>query len=144
MELKMMCARPGKQDQCLACPRVTFQEKSTAVVNVCDCLKLTHGSVEDLVSRGGGCSSAEYQVWLGSMIKVKVSERDGDHVRVDLSVRRSEVERASKQGVLVLGQSLRAARKVRLGKVVKLTLDKNDQGMARTWVEFKVTEVTCP
>jgi hypothetical protein len=123
----------------VTCPKLTFLEGKTAVVHVGKCVALKEGSVDDLVQQANYVY-AEDQVALGDQVRVKVSTVDKDRVQVDLAVRRSEVERASKSGIVIAGSSVRCVQKVQLGKIVKVVLDRNDHGSARTRVEFKVTE----
>jgi hypothetical protein len=138
LELKMVRTGPGGKVQQEMAPRVTVLEGQAAVVHVGKCLALKCGSIDDLIDQVNYVP-AEDQVRLGNLVRVKVTGLEKDRVQVDLIVRRNEVEKASKTSIEVVGSSLRSIRKVQLGKVVKLVLDKNDQGTARTRIEFKVT-----
>jgi hypothetical protein len=138
MELKMVRTAPGCKEKEITCPKVTFLEGNAAVVHVGKNLALRNGSIDDLVDLSNSIC-AEDEVSLGNLVRVKVSGMDQDRVQVDLTVRHHEVDMASKNGIVVVGSSLRSIHKVQLGKVVKLVLEKNDQGGPRTRIEFKVT-----
>jgi hypothetical protein len=137
LELKMVHIIGGKEEE-MTCPKLTFLEGKTAVVHVGKCLALKQGSVDDLVQQANYVSPQD-EVQLGNLVRVKVMGLDKKRVQVDLTVRHSEVEKASKRGIVVVGNSVRSVCKVHLGKVGKLVLDRNDQGAARTRIEFKVT-----
>jgi len=138
MEMKMICCTPGCKEQEITCPKVTFLEGKAAVVHVGKSLALRRGSIDDLVDHANSICP-EDEVPLGNLVRVKVTGMDQDRVQVDLTVRHHEVDMASKNGIVVVGSSLRSMHKVQLGKVVKLVLEKNDQGGPRTRIEFKVT-----
>jgi hypothetical protein len=138
MEMKLVRTTPGCKEKDITCPKVTFLEGKAAVVHVGKSLALRNGSIDDLVDHGGYVSP-EDEVQLGNLVRVKVTGMEKDRVQVDLLVRHEEVDKASKTGIVVVGSSLRSIRKVQLGKVVKLVLDKNDQGGPRTRIEVKVT-----
>jgi hypothetical protein len=138
LELKMVQTAAGGKEQYVACPRVTFLEGKTATVHVGKCLALKQGTVDDLVEQANYVCP-EDQVQLGNLVRVKVTGLTKDRVQVDLTVGHSEVEKASKNGIVVVGSNVRSICKVQLGKVVKLVLDRNAQGSARTRMEFKVT-----
>jgi hypothetical protein len=134
LELKLVNAKGRIQ----ACPRLTFLEGQPAVVDVGKCVALVDGSVEDLVSQANYVRP-DNAVRLGCSFRVKATGLGQDRVRVDLSVRRSEVASASQSDIIVSTSCLRAIKQVKLGNVVRLTLDKNDQGTPGARVEFKVT-----
>jgi hypothetical protein len=106
-------------------------------------LALYDGTVQDLVSPVVvGSKNGASLVSLGVQLQVKVVKLAKGYARVDLTLERNDVDTASKDGIVIKGDSLRVVRKVQLGKPVTLVLDKNDQDPARTRIEFKVTEAT--
>jgi hypothetical protein len=139
VELKVVEIRDGKEQECCR-PQVTFLEGAPAVVQIGNWVGLSQGCIDDLVTHANYVPP-EDRVRLGNTMRVKVVTAGvKDLVRVDLSMEKSEVEMADKSCILLIGKSLRAVQKARLGKAVKLVLDKDAQGTARAWVEFTVRE----
>jgi hypothetical protein len=128
----------GGKENIITCPKVTFDESQHPVVHIGRILSLAEGSVEDLVTQGNQVAPTD-QVKLGCVLQAKVTGLGKDMVRVDLSLQRNQVETASKSGIVVVGSSLRAVQKAHLGKWEKVNLGKDEQGTARTRIEFKVT-----
>jgi hypothetical protein len=96
------------------------------------------------VTRVSHVTSEQDQVQLGQMIKVKIARLDRGLVRMDLTVQHNEVEKASKDGIVVMGDCIRTVQKMKLGNATKIVLSKDDQGGATSWIEVKVTEIAPP
>jgi hypothetical protein len=139
MELSMKESRPGERDRTLHSVQLAFVEGKPAKVHVGSRFALNEGSIQDLLTPAA--VGPEDQVSLGNQVQVKVVGLKAGQVRVDLEVQRNDIETASKDGILIMGSNARMVRKVQLGKPVKLVLDRDDEGKARTRIEFKVTEM---
>jgi hypothetical protein len=139
IDLKLVEVPADGDKQVTTCPRLTFPEGKPAVVQVGSWVGLTHGSIQDLTAHANYVSP-EDRVRLGSMMRVKVTGLENDWLRVDLALEKSELEKADKRSIVVLGKSLRTVQRVRLDKPVKVILNKDKRGAAQSWVEFTVTQ----
>jgi hypothetical protein len=118
----------------------------TAVAKLGDTVKLHSGSVRDLLApvrhfqepQDPDCARGQDDVHLGQLVQVNVVRADKGLVRVDLTVHRNEVDKASQDGIVVLGKCLRTVQKVKLGQVKKVALNRDDKS---SWIEFKVTQL---
>ncbi len=140
LEAKLVDACAGKPGHVVACPKMVVAEGKQAVVQAGNSVALNEGSVHDLVSQTAGPNTGRH-VFLGSLIKARVEGMDDNQVKIDLVVKHNDVEAAGARDILVLGQHLRTVRTVTLGKSVRVVLDKNDHGAARSYVEFTVTRL---
>jgi hypothetical protein len=138
VELKLVEVRPGKPDHVLCAPKLQVVEGATATMHAGPEVALEHGSVRDLLPPSASRGAEEVQ--LGSLVNVKVTRGGHGHARLDLSIQKVEVERATKNGLVMMGSGLRAVQKVHLGKVVKFPLEKDDHGATRCRVELTLNE----
>jgi hypothetical protein len=139
IDLKFVEVPANGDKQVVTCPRLTFLEGKPAVVQVGNWMGLTHGNIQDLTTHANYVSP-EDRVRLGSQMRVKVTGLENDWLRVDLAVEKTDVEKADKKSIVVLGKSLRTVQRVRLDKPVKVILTKDRRGAAQSWVEFTVTQ----
>jgi hypothetical protein len=139
IDLKFVEVPANGDKQVMTCPRLTFLEGKPAVVQVGNWVGLTHGTIQDLTTQTNYVSP-EDRVRLGSQMRVKVTGLENDWLRVDLAVEKTDVEKADKKSIVVLGKSLRTVQRVRLDKPVKVILSKDKRGAAQSWVEFTVTQ----
>jgi hypothetical protein len=110
------------------------------VIHYGSTVNLHEGNVSDLVTRVSHVTSEQDQVQLGRLIKVKIARAEHGLVRMDLTVQCNEVEKASKDGIVVKGDCIRTVQKVKLGNATKIVLSKDDHGAATIWIEVKVTD----
>jgi hypothetical protein len=136
-EIKVVEVRPGQADHVHA-SKLMFPEGVPATIQFGGFIALQDSSMNDLVTSVQAEGSDQVQV--GDLVQVKVTHVDEDLVRLDLVLQSSNVEKASKNGILVTENGLRLARKVHLGKVVKFPWQKDSDGNVRTRVEVIVKE----
>jgi hypothetical protein len=120
---------------------VAMVEGVMAVVHLGSSVTLHEGNVKDLVTHASYIAPEDNKVQLGQKVQIKVVRADNGLVRMDLTLDRNEIEMASKDGIVVLGNSMRTVQKLKLGKVKIIVLNKDADGTASTWIEVKVREL---
>ncbi len=127
IETRVVETRPNQQEQVLFYPRVTVLEGQPASVNLCDIA-------------AAGQRDEQKPVRTDGLMQVQVEELDSGDLLLDLTVQKNTVEKSGKSGTVVLCRRLAAVQEMKPGKPMKLVLEKDDQGGARTWVEVMVRD----
>ncbi len=127
IETRVVETRPNQQEQVLFYPRVTVLEGQPASVNLCDIA-------------AAGQRDGQKPVRTDGLMQVQVEELDSGDLLLDLTVQKNTVEKSGKSGTVVLCRRLAAVQEMKPGKPMKLVLEKDDQGGARTWVEVMVRD----
>lgn len=139
IEIRLVSRGPNGEERVECGPKMTVMDGATAVMQQGSCIALQDGSVQDLV-RCSHTVKPEDQVHLGFSLTARAESLEDDRVRLDVQLRRSEVEQATQDGIVVLGSTVRTALKVKVGKPVKVVVEKDDEGEARCWVELTVRQ----
>jgi hypothetical protein len=121
--------------------QMAMVEGEKAVAHFGHSVALQNGTVRDLVTPVSYKAQSENQVNLGRSVEVKAVRVENGLVRLDLTMQQNEVENASKDGIMVVGKTVRIVQKVKLGNATKLVLRKDNQGAACSWIEVKVTKM---
>ncbi len=80
-------------------------------------------------------------VQAGYSLSLKVHLLEGDTARLVASTDRQHIEESPGDGIRVVKKSVEIARTVRIGRPLKLVVDKADDGSPRSWWELTLTEV---
>jgi hypothetical protein len=91
------------------------------------------------VRRPGDPAAGEHTMDVGIQVQVKlVGEANG--VRLEVAVQDQDYTEATRDYVLVTGQSYRLVQKVDLGKPITLVLETSKTGRPLRWLEFEVRD----
>jgi len=131
VETRLVGVRQGRPEQVLFAPKLTVSEGQAASVT------LLCGGVAQ-----AGHPGAPLPERMDGQLQVQVEELDSGDLLLNLHVQKNTMEKYSKNGAIFLSQQLAAIHEVKPGKPMKLVLEKDDQGGARTWVEVLVKDAT--
>ncbi|HLN30224.1 MAG TPA: hypothetical protein VK395_20950 [Gemmataceae bacterium] len=73
-------------------------------------------------------------------LDVKVSDRPANKVRINLSVRENNVQKALRHDTLVAGNTLLAIKTVEIGKTTTLVYAQDDRGNPQRWIEVRLSD----
>jgi hypothetical protein len=84
--------------------------------------------------------TAAEDIHVGFGIRGRVARPEDGRVRFDLILESNELDSASRDDIVVLGSSVRAVQRVRLGQKIEQVLEENDDGEPVLWLEITVSE----
>jgi hypothetical protein len=127
-------------------PRATFMRGQQFTISVGGSVLVRDGSIQDLNNeiRGQAAQAEAETVCTGLVLRAKVTAAEGARLRLDATLRRTEIVEATRDGLQFAERSYRVIRRVECGKPVKVVLDKDNQGKPMRWLECTVTELERP
>jgi hypothetical protein len=125
-------------------PKVTLVRGQQATINACDCVTIRDGSIYDFAGNfffGRFPKGEPEAVSAGASLRVKVTAAEGGRLRLDASLRMSELVEATRDGLQLNEKSCRVIRRVESGKPVRVVLSEDERGEPQSWMLLMVTEL---
>jgi hypothetical protein len=125
-------------------PKVTFVRQQDVRMTIGTSVALAGGTVGDLLREKPVVVQAAHSVKkqadlapleIGDTVQLKLSGPIDGPLTLDMTIRQSDLEEATKDGIVVAGKTYRLLRQVQPGKSFKIVLERDEQDEARRWLE---------
>lgn len=157
LEMKLMAAKGEGDPEELALPRVTMMQGRWFTMFQGKTVTLKDGSIQDLLANGpdkGQVSltvdtqpqakknkQCEDDVMVGVIIRARVTTLQAKLLRLDLIIQKNELDSASRDDIIVVGNSVRSAQRIPVGEAFNHVLEESEDGSPLVWLEVRVTAV---
>jgi RNA polymerase sigma factor (sigma-70 family) len=131
---RLLGAGAGQPKELLLLPKVTLDDGQLVSVAIVDVPEQLPANLLPKVLH-------EEKIKIGLFLDVRVRRREGNKIRLVLSVQKNEVDESGAGAVYVSGNSVQAVQDGELLKPVKLVVEREGGGTAKRWVEVTVDEV---
>jgi hypothetical protein len=148
--LKIVEIQPNGNRKEHCWPKLTFVRNQLVRLAIGTTVPLKEGTVRDLVRDENGIGivqagfvqekqAAPDRLRMGESMHCKLTGPSDGPLCLDLTIEQSDVEEASKDGIVLAGKTYRVLRKVQLGTMFKMVLERDAHGDSRRWLECTVS-----
>jgi hypothetical protein len=141
LTLKLIEVGPDGKEKVVWSPEMRGTFGTPMSVSTSQSLSVPNGSIRDLLnlpSTPAGSTAADEQLSIGLSLVAGAKRLPNDCLRVNVQIEQSDIEQADRTGILVAGTTYHLVRTVKPGQTVKTTLQRDDAGAPRRWLEVTV------
>ena len=158
LEMKLVQAQEDADPKEFPLPRVTMLQGRWFTMFQGKTVTLKEGTIQDLLANGPEKEQAvllegsrthtkkveptDDDVLVGVVIRGKVTTLASKLVRLDLVIQRNELDSASRDDIVVVGNSVRSAQRIGVGESFNHILEEDAEGTPLVWLEVRVTTPT--
>jgi thioredoxin-related protein len=151
LEMKLVQAQEDGEPKEFPLPRVTMMQGRWFTMFQGKTVTLKEGTIQDLLAETAEKTLAvrvadknvlptkEDDVLVGVVIRAKVATLAAKLVRLDLVIQKNELDSASRDDIVVVGNSVRSAQRIPTGEAFNHVLDEDADGNPLLWLEMRVT-----